>query len=100
MRGLSGVDMSRAIRYTNGTMPILGITSYEPTQFYHDAADAGMQAVIGKNELSALKSIIMEVADTGALAVRPPFEVPGRPAVHPLAESAGKAGAHHVFARI
>lgn len=78
MRGLSGVDMSRAIRYTNGTMPILGITSYEPTQFYHDAADAGMQAVIGKNELSALKSIIMEVADTGALAVRPPFEVPGR----------------------
>lgn len=58
MRGLSGVDMSRAIRYTNGTMPILGITSYEPTQFYHDAADAGMQAVIGKNELSALKSII------------------------------------------
>ena len=78
MRGLSGVDMSRAIRYANGTMPILGITSYEPTQFYHDAADAGMQAVIGKNELSALKSIIMEVADTGALAVRPPFEVPGR----------------------
>lgn len=78
MHGLSGVDMSRAIRYTNGTMPILGITSYEPTQFYHDAADAGMQAVIGKNELSALKSIIMEVADTGALAVRPPFEVPGR----------------------
>lgn len=56
MRGLSGVDMSRAIRYTNGTMPILGITSYEPTQFYHDAADAGMQAVIGKNELSALKA--------------------------------------------
>lgn len=76
MRGLSGIDMSRAIRYTNGTMPILGITSYEPTQFYHDAADAGMQAVIGKNELSALKSIIMEVADTGALAVRPPFETP------------------------
>ena len=26
MHGLSGVDMSRAIRYTNGTMPILGIT--------------------------------------------------------------------------
>ena len=48
MRGLSGVDMSRAIRYTNRTMPRLGITSYEPTQFYHDAADAGMQAVIGK----------------------------------------------------
>lgn len=108
MRGLSGVDMSRAIRYTNGTMPILGITSYEPTQFYHDAADAGMQAVIGKNELSALKSIIMEVADTGArrpTALRgtgagASAHPAGRPAVHPLAESAGKAGAHHVFARI
>lgn len=56
MRGLSGVDMSRAIRYTNGTMPILGITSYEPTQFYHDAADAGCRRLSARTSCRPLKA--------------------------------------------
>ncbi|MBW3078030.1 LuxR C-terminal-related transcriptional regulator [Bifidobacterium simiiventris] len=58
MKGLSGIDLCEALRYENGRIILLGITSYEPSAYYDEARRVGMQGVMPKEKIGRLENVM------------------------------------------
>lgn len=54
MRGMSGLELSAAIRFEDDSTPILGVTSYAPSVYEQEAYDSGMQGIVEKDEIDTL----------------------------------------------
>ncbi|MBW3092101.1 response regulator transcription factor [Bifidobacterium sp. 82T10] len=67
LEGISGVQACAVIRSRNAVMPILAITSFEPGTYLAAAAEAGVQGLVGKSDLTAIEQAIGLVANGGVM---------------------------------
>ncbi|MBT1172986.1 response regulator transcription factor [Bifidobacterium sp. MA2] len=58
MRGMSGIDLCEAVRYENGEVILLGITSYDPASYKEEGIRAGMQGIVAKECIAEMSDYV------------------------------------------
>lgn len=66
MRHMSGIDLCEAVRHLDGRIILLGVTSYDPSSYFHDAVQSGMQGLMAKEEITRLPEILRILCNGGS----------------------------------
>ncbi|MCI1901876.1 MAG: response regulator transcription factor [Bifidobacteriaceae bacterium] len=84
LNSMTGMDVCRAIRLVNGTLPILLITAFPLERYIRAACDAGAQGIVGKADVKTLRCAVCTLLKGGVWGSvdathegpMPSFEVP------------------------